>query len=66
MKKKPSNVPDSPEPTSALCEPAASDAQLPSAFGYLRGTILRQEDIVAPDLEVWGETPGSLTRSGDS
>lgn len=26
----------------------------PSAFGFLRGTVLAQDDIVAPDVEPWG------------
>jgi prevent-host-death family protein len=31
------------------------DAEAPSAFGFLRGTLLRQDDIIAPELEAWGE-----------
>lgn len=27
----------------------------PSAFGFMRGTVLAHDDIVAPDLESWGE-----------
>jgi len=27
----------------------------PSAFGFMRGTILWQGDIVAPDFEAWGD-----------
>lgn len=36
----------------------APDAQAPSAFGFMRGTQLRQGDIVAPDFEPWGELRG--------
>lgn len=31
------------------------DLELPSAFGFLRGTLLEQGDIVSPDFEVWGD-----------
>ena len=31
------------------------DSHLPSAFGFLRGTLLSQGDLVAPDFEVWGD-----------
>ena len=31
------------------------DARVPSAFGFMRGTLLAHEDIVAPDFEVWGD-----------
>lgn len=31
------------------------DERVPSAFGFLRGTVLAQDDIVAPDFEVWGD-----------
>ena len=33
----------------------APDADAPSAFGFMRGTLLAQADIVAPDFEPWGE-----------
>ena len=33
------------------------DARAPSAFGFMRGTLLAHEDIVAPDFEAWGD-PG--------
>jgi hypothetical protein len=26
-----------------------------SAFGFLRGTVVRQDDIVEPDFDPWGE-----------
>lgn len=29
-------------------------AAQPSAFGFLRGTVLRQDDLVSPDAEEWG------------
>jgi antitoxin (DNA-binding transcriptional repressor) of toxin-antitoxin stability system len=32
-----------------------ADALAPSAFGFLRGTLLSQGDVVAPDFEAWGE-----------
>jgi hypothetical protein len=31
------------------------DTGTPSAFGFLRGTLLAQGDIVSPDFEVWGD-----------
>jgi antitoxin (DNA-binding transcriptional repressor) of toxin-antitoxin stability system len=31
------------------------DEKLPSAFGYMRGTIVERGDIVSPDFEAWGE-----------
>jgi antitoxin (DNA-binding transcriptional repressor) of toxin-antitoxin stability system len=33
----------------------AADADAPSAFGFLSGTVLAQGDIVAPDHGAWGE-----------
>ncbi len=27
----------------------------PSAFGFLRGTLLAQDDIVSPDFSEWGD-----------
>ena len=33
----------------------APDALAPSAFGFMRGTLLAAGDIVAPDFEPWGE-----------
>lgn len=29
--------------------------QAPSAFGFLRGTLLAQGDIVSPDPDAWGD-----------
>lgn len=34
----------------------AADAEAPSAFGFLSGTVLAQGDIVAPDHQAWGES----------
>jgi antitoxin (DNA-binding transcriptional repressor) of toxin-antitoxin stability system len=31
------------------------DVRAPSAFGFMRGTLLGHEDIVAPDVEAWGD-----------
>jgi antitoxin (DNA-binding transcriptional repressor) of toxin-antitoxin stability system len=31
------------------------DARAPSAFGFMRGTLLAHEDIVTPDFEAWGD-----------
>ncbi len=33
----------------------APEAHLPSAFGFLRGTLLTHGDLIAPDFEAWGE-----------
>ena len=33
----------------------APDVNLPSAFGFMRGTVLATEDIVSPDFDAWGE-----------
>ena len=30
------------------------DAEEGSAFGFLRGAVVHEEDIVAPDFEAWG------------
>ena len=32
-----------------------ADTHLPSAFGFLRGTLLSRGDLVAPDFEAWGD-----------
>jgi prevent-host-death family protein len=29
--------------------------RVPSAFGFMRGTVLAQEDIVSPDFDAWGD-----------
>lgn len=31
------------------------DVEASSAFGFLRGTLLVQGDIVSPDFEAWGD-----------
>lgn len=31
------------------------DLEVPSAFGFMRGTVVGQGDIVSPDFDVWGE-----------
>ena len=36
----------------------APDANAPSAFGFMRGTLITHGDIVAPDFEPWGELGG--------
>lgn len=36
----------------------APDVQAPSAFGFMRGTLLGHGDIVSPDSEPWGEFGG--------
>ena len=33
----------------------APTANRPSAFGFMRGTVLRQGDIVSPDFDSWEE-----------
>jgi prevent-host-death family protein len=33
----------------------APDEAAPSAFGFLRGTVVERADIVAPDFEAWGD-----------
>ena len=40
------------DPVARLVPP---DADLPSAFGFLRGTLLTHGDIVSPDPEAWGD-----------
>src|SRR5687767_4273035 len=39
-------------PVARLVRP---DAEAPSAHGFLRGTVLGEDDIVSPDPEAWGE-----------
>jgi antitoxin (DNA-binding transcriptional repressor) of toxin-antitoxin stability system len=29
--------------------------EMPSAFGFMSGTVIAQEDIVAPDFDSWGD-----------
>ena len=31
------------------------DAHAPSGFGFMSGTVLEQDDIVAPDFDAWGD-----------
>lgn len=31
------------------------DTPAPSAFGFLRGTVIEEGDMVSPDFEAWGE-----------
>ena len=33
----------------------AAGGGLPSAFGFMRGTVTGRGDIVSPDFEAWGE-----------
>jgi hypothetical protein len=40
----------------ALKTPDTTTIVDPSGCGFLRGTVLMQEDIVSPDFEPWGET----------
>ncbi|MDB4915017.1 MAG: hypothetical protein JWM95_2661 [Gemmatimonadetes bacterium] len=39
----------------AVAKLVAPDANPPSAFGFMRGTLLAHGDLVAPDFEPWGE-----------
>ena len=32
-----------------------ADVAMPSALGFMRGTVLAQGDIVAPDFDAWGD-----------
>jgi antitoxin (DNA-binding transcriptional repressor) of toxin-antitoxin stability system len=38
------------EPVAIL---TAADVEMPSAFGFMRGTIIGEEDIIVPDLDAW-------------
>jgi prevent-host-death family protein len=40
------------DPVAKLVPP---DTDMPSAFGFLRGTLLAHGDIVSPDHDAWGE-----------
>ena len=31
------------------------DVEAPAGFGFMRGTVLAEYDIVSPDFEAWGE-----------
>lgn len=31
------------------------DERAPSAFGFMRGTLVSHDDIVSPDFEAWGD-----------
>lgn len=39
----------------AVAKLVAPDTELPSAFGFLRGTVVAQGDIVSPDFEAWDD-----------
>lgn len=39
----------------AVAKLVSPDTDVPSAFGFLRGTLLAQGDIVSPDMETWGD-----------
>lgn len=39
----------------AVAKLVPPDTNAPSAFGFLRGTLLAQGDIVSPDPEAWGD-----------
>lgn len=40
------------EPVAKVVRP---DGHMPSAFGFMRGTVLAHENIISPDFEVWGD-----------
>lgn len=40
------------EPVAKVVPP---DVHVPSAFGFMRGTVLAHGDIISPDFEVWGD-----------
>ncbi len=39
----------------AVARVVPPDTHLPSAFGFLRGTVLSHDDLIAPDFEAWGD-----------
>ena len=39
----------------AVARVVPTDERAASAFGFMRGTVLGHEDIVAPDFEPWGD-----------
>ena len=39
----------------AVARVVPPDGDVPSAFGFLRGTLLSQGEIVAPDFDAWGD-----------
>ena len=43
------------EPVAKL---APVDATAPSPFGFMRGTVLEEHDLVAPDFTAWAESGG--------
>lgn len=40
------------EPVARLVGP---ERRVPSSYGMLRGTVLRQDDLTEPDLEEWAD-----------
>jgi len=40
------------EPVARL---VAAEVAMPSAFGFMSGTVVAEEDIVAPDFDSWGD-----------
>jgi antitoxin (DNA-binding transcriptional repressor) of toxin-antitoxin stability system len=39
----------------AVAKLVPPDLEVPSAFGFLRGMLVEQDDIVSPDFEPWGD-----------
>jgi hypothetical protein len=39
----------------AVAKLVPPDLEIPSAYGFLRGMLVDQDDIVSPDLEPWGD-----------
>ncbi len=39
----------------AVARVVPTDVRAASAFGFMRGTVLAHDDIVAPDIASWGD-----------
>jgi prevent-host-death family protein len=39
----------------AVARLVPADVEVPTAFGFMRGTVVNQRDIVSPDFELWGD-----------
>lgn len=39
----------------AVARVVRAEGAVPSAFGFMSGTVLESDDIVAPDFDAWGD-----------
>lgn len=39
----------------AVARVVRAEVAVPSAFGFMSGTVLESDDVVAPDFDAWGD-----------